>query len=267
MADAITRALDSLPIWLCGVLLFALLMGGAALGRWLRARGGRDGSPGDASLLVSASLGLLALLLGFTVSMAVSRHEMRRSLLVQEANAIDTMRQRADLMPAASAVAMRDELSRYLDARIRVSRIGEDAGGVARARADSRVASERMWAKIVELRASVPEESVKLLLVEGAGRMFDLASEREAALDSRLPVALLALLLLFPVASAVLLGYAYGRSPGIHGPASTEMILLLTLTLLLILDLDRPRSGMILTSQRPLVELQQAELARRAPGP
>ena len=65
------------------------------------------------------------------------------------------------------------------------------------------------------------------------------------------------LLILFPIASLVLIGYVGERSVGVHFMASTELILLLTLVLLLIADLNRPRSGTILTPMTPLLDLER----------
>jgi hypothetical protein len=45
---------------------------------------------------------LLALIIGFTFSMAVSRYDQRRTLEEAEANAIGTEYLRADLLPADS---------------------------------------------------------------------------------------------------------------------------------------------------------------------
>jgi multisubunit Na+/H+ antiporter MnhF subunit len=52
------------------------------------------------STVVAALLGVLALLLGFTISMAVSRFEVRKQLVLDEANAIQTSCLRARLLPA-----------------------------------------------------------------------------------------------------------------------------------------------------------------------
>src|SRR3954466_7885873 len=46
-----------------------------------------------------AVFGLLGLLLGFTFAMAVGRHDARRTMVVQEANAIGTAWLRAGLLP------------------------------------------------------------------------------------------------------------------------------------------------------------------------
>ncbi len=50
--------------------------------------------------LQGALLGLLALLLGFSFAMAVSRYDLRRALVLKEANAIGTTYLRTDFLPA-----------------------------------------------------------------------------------------------------------------------------------------------------------------------
>ena len=57
-----------------------------------------------------AMLGLLALLLGFTFAMAISRFEVRKQLVLDEANAIGTTFLRAQLLPQPQ----RQELSNLL---------------------------------------------------------------------------------------------------------------------------------------------------------
>jgi len=47
----------------------------------------------------SSLLGLLALLIGFTFSLALSRYELRRDLVVQEANAIGVAMLRTQFLP------------------------------------------------------------------------------------------------------------------------------------------------------------------------
>ncbi len=58
---------------------------------------GRTGS--NFSTLESAMLGLLALMLAFTFSMALTRFEARRDAVLTEANAIGTTALRARLLP------------------------------------------------------------------------------------------------------------------------------------------------------------------------
>lgn len=254
--------LDSQPLWLLGLLLFGLFWLAAFVGRALH-RADAD-TPGESGLVVSASLGLLALLLGFTVSMAVSRYDLRRQATLHEANAIGTFLYRTDLMPADLREQTLEALETYVAARLRVGRMGEDAAGVAEARAITQQAADAMWRHVTAVHAQVPDPSVQLLLVESANMMFDMGSARDAALANRLPITLSLLLLFFPVASLVLIGYVSGKSIGVHLMASTELILLLTLVLLLIADLNRPRSGTILTPLGPIADVAAQLEARQA---
>ena len=81
-------------------LLLALLCLGALLRR-LKVRSGAatvDDDNAFENLSASATLGLLALLLGFSFSLALDRFDVRRSMTLQEANAIGTTYLRSQLM-------------------------------------------------------------------------------------------------------------------------------------------------------------------------
>ena len=68
----------------------------------------------------TAIFALLGLLVAFTFSGAASRFDARRTLTVDEANAIGTAYLRLDLLPAMSQPALRDKFRRYTRARIAV---------------------------------------------------------------------------------------------------------------------------------------------------
>lgn len=254
--DGIRTSLEFMPLWVIGVGLFVLLSLSAALGRGLHRLTGAPDKDGESGIVVSSSLGLLALLLGFTVSMAVGRFEDRRVATTQEANAIGTFIYRTDLLPPELRRQTLAELDRYVNARLAVARIGERPDGVARAKAITAKAASDMWAQMIAAGAKVPDTAVRILVIESANQMFDMATIRDASLANRLPATLVILLLFFPVASLVLIGYVSGAAKGIHFLASTEMILLLTLVLLLISDLDRPRSGTIVNSQQTMLDVR-----------
>jgi hypothetical protein len=66
----------------------------------------------------AAALTLLALLIGFSFSMAISRYDERKNYEELEANAIGTEFARAALLPEKDAERTRDLLRKYLDARV-----------------------------------------------------------------------------------------------------------------------------------------------------
>ena len=66
----------------------------------------------------TATLTLLALIIGFTFSMALNRYDQRKIYEEEEANAIGTEYLRAELLPAADAAKVRTLLLNYLDQRV-----------------------------------------------------------------------------------------------------------------------------------------------------
>src|SRR6476620_1637047 len=90
------------PTWLVTVILFFLIVGSYWAGHKLRLRTiARRQEHANISLATENGvlLGLLGLLLAFTFSMSNFRFDMRRELLVEEANNIGTAVLRADLYP------------------------------------------------------------------------------------------------------------------------------------------------------------------------
>jgi hypothetical protein len=69
-------------------------------------------------LVRNAMFTLLGLMVGFAISMAVSRYDLRKSYEEAEANAIGTEYLRLDLMPPATTTAARALLRTYVDERI-----------------------------------------------------------------------------------------------------------------------------------------------------
>src|SRR5271166_7021575 len=94
---------------------------------WLAARYGavvrrrrplQEGERDDFGIVQSATLTLLALLIGFTFSMAITRYDLRKNYEEAEANAIGTEYVRAGLLPAKDAAAVQAQLTKYTDLRI-----------------------------------------------------------------------------------------------------------------------------------------------------
>src|SRR5437762_5362288 len=63
----------------------------------------------DFDVILSATLTLLGLLIGFSFSMAISRYDQRKNYEEAEANAIGTEYVRADFLPADDAAKVRSE--------------------------------------------------------------------------------------------------------------------------------------------------------------
>ena len=77
-----------------------------------------EGVREDFSIILTATLTLLVLIIGFSFLMGINRYDQRKDYEEAEANAIGTEYVRADLLPAADAARVRALLRNYLDDRI-----------------------------------------------------------------------------------------------------------------------------------------------------
>src|SRR5467141_169728 len=97
------------------VLLLAALFGDAIRTKVHALKGEEQD---DFDVVLSATLTLLGLLIGFSFSMAISRYDQRKNYEEAEANAIGTEYVRADLLPPTDAARVRALLRTYLDQRV-----------------------------------------------------------------------------------------------------------------------------------------------------
>jgi hypothetical protein len=106
------------PLWVISIGFFVSLLIAREIGRFLRERRQKAvGKEADAFAMTTV-LGLLALLIGFNFSIALSRYEERRDLVVKEANAIGTTWLRLQLLDEADRARMQSLLRNYVNARI-----------------------------------------------------------------------------------------------------------------------------------------------------
>ena len=80
----------------------------------------------DLGAINGTLLGLLGLLLAFTFSMASSRFDSRRQLVIEEANDIGTVILRTDFFPDSTRRLLRGTLKEYVEARIAFYQAGMD---------------------------------------------------------------------------------------------------------------------------------------------
>ena len=116
---------DQSSILIAAVLLAAILAAnetGYRLGRWQRARTD-TGVRSQTSAIQAAMLGLLALLLGFTFTMALQRFDNRSQAVISEANAIGTAYLRTQLLPEEFREPARKLIADYVQLRIGASKL------------------------------------------------------------------------------------------------------------------------------------------------
>ncbi|CAE6800357.1 bestrophin-like domain [Paraburkholderia haematera] len=196
----------------------------------------------DFSVIQAATLTLLALIIGFTFSMAVGRYDQRKNYEEEEANAIGTEYVRADLLPAADAATVRGLLKKYLDERV-LFYTTRDAEELARVNAETSRLQNAMWSTVKNAVAAQPTP-VAALAVAGMNDVLNSQGYTQAAWWNRIPVAAWTLMTLIAVCANVLVGYG---ARGLKAGAGLLLIvpLIVSLSFMLVADIDSPRGGVI----------------------
>lgn len=216
----------------------------------------RDRDAGESTgYLVSSSLALLGLLIGFTFSMAVQRFDDRRAAVVEEANAISTVYARAGLFEEPIASELQSHIARYAKSRRDFVNAGEDTKALSAVAGEAAEAQDQIWA--VMKRALQQRDSADLTTatLNSMNEMFDIAATRQALIEAHIPNMVMAVLIGFAVATAYLLGYGAAQERQRHQAATTMVFALVAIAISLIVDLDRPRLGFIKIDQDPMERL------------
>jgi len=209
----------------------------------------RQAAPDSQRTLMSgtggAILGLLGLLLGFSLSMAIGRWDTRHQIIIQEANAIGTLSLRAGLLGDPLRDQLREALTAYTEARIALGGSRERPDALRAARNKSEDIHAEIWS-VVE-RANIPSTTNATLgsLINAANGVIDAHELRLASLQNHLPSALFYLLLSVAALSVAFLAWGFGAASQRRRAPMILLALLVGAVLLLIMDVNRPQRGII----------------------
>jgi hypothetical protein len=246
--------LSSLELWL---ILFAIILGTTALGLVLghRMHHGSQHLREPFGVLQAALLGLVGLLLAFGLALAVGRYESRRAAVVDDANAIGTTYLRAQTLAEPIRTESLELLKRYADSSIRLSRSVPSSDGERRAIADGEKLQRQLWAFAGRALADAPTASAPRLYVETLNEMIDMQTVRVAALNNRVPGAVLAVEVIGAAVALGLLAFYLA----LLGRGVLPVLLaagMVTTLLLVTFDLDRPTRGLIRVPSAPLLNVR-----------
>lgn len=215
-----------------------------------------DAGRSQAGSLQGAIIGLLALLLAFTLSMAISRYDTRRQLVLAEANSIGTTYLRAKLLPQPYATDAQNLLRQYVANRLDFFNAGADEARVQTANDQAAQLQKQLWSIAVAVSAQ-DNRSVPIgLFVQALNDTIDLQAKRLAAFNNRVPETVIWLLLLVSVVAAGIVGYNNGLGNRRHVFGALALVVLLVVIIWVIVDLDRPRRGLIQVSQQSMIDVQ-----------
>jgi hypothetical protein len=247
--------IEHVNAWM-GALAFALgMLAFWAIGwrRGLRMPVEAGDDPG--TKFTDASMAILGLLLAFTFSMSLGRHDQRRAAVVADSNAIGDFYTCATLLKEPSRSKLQAVIKEYARHRL-------DTGRELPTDAEEEKALKRcqeMHGRMTEIvGAALAEEKQTPIAVPLTNTLNTLTSSnasRFAAYRERLPWSIVGLLLLGSIVPTFLLGQQQGVSRRLNPIKTVGFIFLVTLVIYVTLDLNQPGRGLITVNQQPLEQL------------
>jgi hypothetical protein len=248
-------------IWLILSASIVLFLGATQIGFFLGRRAYQSGvdehSRTQISTIQVAILGLLALLLGFTFAMSMSRYDKRKQMVLEEANAIGTTYLRTQLLPQPPRQEISNLLRQYVDVRLEFYAAGVDEEKLHQAMTGAQKLHKQIWSYTTALGEKDPRAVTTGLFLLSLNEMIDLHAKRLTAMENHVPESALILLYLLSTVAVMIVGYASGVA-GLRNFFVTMMLpLLIAVVINVIVDIERPRRGLIKVGQDRLIELRQ----------
>lgn len=223
---------------------FITLRASMLIGEYFRRKRGAPDADAreDLHLILTATLTLLGLIIGFSFSMAISRYDQRKNYEEAEANAIGTEYVRADLLATADAAKVRSLLRNYLEQRILFyetrdpRKLGEINALTARLQGE-------MWSAVLP-RSTAQQTPTFTLAVWGMNDVLNAQGYTQAAWWNRIPLAAWALMVAIAICCSIMLGYGAKNSKA-ESTLLTVLPFVVATSFFLIADIDSPRGGVI----------------------
>jgi hypothetical protein len=236
-----------IPIYLLSVLIFLLILlfnwAGFKFKKWQLEKY-PDRVSENLGSVEGSMLGAMALLLGFTFSIAISKFETRRQITIDEANDIGTTIFRCDMYPDSVRNPLRADFKEYIETRITYYTVGNNEEKIKQELVKAGEISGRIWKRVARQAQNRDNIAVTAQMIPAVNAMIDIVTTRDASRISKVPRLVLFVLLALVLISSFVLGSDY------NGKKRNKILifsyaLAMTITLDLITELDRPREGLI----------------------
>ncbi len=216
----------------------------------------------DAFSVVQAGLLTLAsFVLGLSFSQAQGRFDVRRDLVVKEANAIGTTWLRADQLAAPQEQRFRELLIDYTATRLDAyqfhgAELGHEPSYQAQLRRSNRDQDE-MWAIVSPALITHPSNLGLSLLMQSLNETIDISGEQLQALTTHVPIAVVVLTLALITLGALSLGLRFAADGVRPAALSAIYVVASVIVVTMMVDYDRPQRGFVTIDLKPLqVQLQ-----------
>jgi hypothetical protein len=247
------QVFDALPLWGIGLLFFGVMLIALEFGfRTGKSRRDtwRDAETGGGGIVQTSIFAILGLVLAFTYSAGLSRFEARKAALLNEANAIGTAFQRADLVTEPGRTELRKSLFEYATTRSIPPRSILSVQEFNDLLSRTLEKQARIWPAAKQVMAQDNPAPLKISVVASINSVHDAHTIRMAAVFDRLHPTVVWLLVLAAASAMTVAGYNAGIQGRVSRLRMSAFSIVLASLAIVILDLDRPNDGTIIVDQR-----------------
>ena len=209
----------------------------------------KDAELGGGGIVQTSLLALLGLMLAFTYSAVVSRHDARKSTVLVEVNALGSAFLRADHVAEPGRTDLRKVLLDYARTRVLTRELVGTSKGREEHLHKTLALQDKIWPTAMQAIGKENPDPLDASLAAAINDLIDAHTFRYAADFDKLPAAVILMLLLISAASLSVAGYNAGIQGCISRWRMGTFVLVLTGVIVLILDFDRPVDGVVQVSQ------------------
>ncbi|WP_237479358.1 hypothetical protein [Lichenibacterium dinghuense] len=252
------QAIQALSLASLLALLFGALILASEVGHRLGARFGRGRHRDkEAATLATAAFALLALLIAFTYSMALTRYDMRRTVVLEQANALRDAARVASLLPGDAGLPMLHDLRREADLAVGLG-VPYDPVRFEADVADMADVSTRLWGHLAEAARDAPALLAVHSMTSVLQSLDDATERRVTALRNHVPMTVYSILIGTALVAMGFAGHGAGAAEVSRRVSATIMALLLACVITVTLDLQRPDRGTVEIPVTPLLDARHA---------
>ena len=248
-----TWSFYDIPLLVILILTVCLVFAVSEIAYWSARRTRNSAEHSDAGTLAGAALGLLALLVAFSFSIALSKYDARREAVLDEALALGSTANYAVMLPPRDRGPILAFLREYATVRIGLG-VPYNAAKLRQDIARSIDLQNRLWRRAAVVAAAQPQSLPVSRFLDSLNELNNDHERRLTTLRVRIPVPVIIMLIATAMVAMGFVGFqaGLGKKHLLFGRA--VMSLTLAALIMLIVDLDRPSRGLITISTQPLVD-------------
>jgi hypothetical protein len=229
-------------LFFCSILLSAYL---GKLFALLQAKRHPHHKFGSNKMIESAIFALMGLLIALAFYGARERFDIRRDLVIQEANAIQTAYSRLDLLPKDARTSAQTYFKQYLATRLAIYTKLPHVNHVLPQLNQSYQLQEDIWNISVKSCQQQKTSAICIVLLPALNNMFDLGNARIRSISIHPPSVILSTLIGIALMSAALSGYSSRNKSIFRTMHFIVYAFIISITFFVVIGLEYPSMNLI----------------------